>query len=62
MRIINPQVIHGTEDPVLRYANALALMNQLPSATLLTLEGNGQELHPADGPVMIDTIVRHTTG
>ena len=32
-------VIHGTEDTVLPYEHGLALVNEIPNATLLTLEG-----------------------
>lgn len=53
-------VIHGTEDPVLPYAHALALEAGLPDVRLLTLEGTGHELHPADWPVIVDAIERHT--
>ncbi len=55
-------IIHGTEDPVLRYANALSLLRHLPSADLLTLHGSGHELHPEDWDVMIEAVVRHTLG
>jgi pimeloyl-ACP methyl ester carboxylesterase len=55
-------IIHGTEDPVLRYANALALLRHLPTADLLTLHGSGHELHPEDWEVMIEAVVRHTLG
>ncbi len=53
-------VIHGTEDPVLSYAHALALERDLPDATSLTLTGSGHELHPADWPVIIEAIAAHT--
>lgn len=49
-------IIHGTEDPVLPYAHALALERDLPNATLLTLPGSGHELHPADWAVVVDAI------
>jgi pimeloyl-ACP methyl ester carboxylesterase len=53
-------IIHGTEDPVLPYAHALALERDLPDATLLTLTGSGHDLHPADWPVIVDAIAAHT--
>jgi len=53
-------IIHGTEDRVLPYAHALALHTALPGSQLLTLEGTGHELHPADWPVILDAIERHT--
>lgn len=53
-------VIHGTEDPVLPYAHALALERDLPRATLLTLAGAGHELHPDDWPAVVDALSAHT--
>ncbi len=53
-------IIHGTEDPVLPYAHALALDADLPRSTLLTLEGTGHELHRADWPTILDAIEKHT--
>src|ERR671918_1484535 len=53
-------VVHGTEDPVLPYAHALALEAALPNASLLTLEGTGHELHRADWPAILDAVERHT--
>lgn len=53
-------IIHGTEDPVLPYAHALALEAALQRSTLLTLEGTGHELHRNDWPVILDAIASHT--
>jgi pimeloyl-ACP methyl ester carboxylesterase len=53
-------VIHGTDDPVLRYAHGVALAKALPQARLLTLEGGGHELHRNDWETIIDGIVRDT--
>ncbi|HEX5734474.1 MAG TPA: alpha/beta fold hydrolase [Blastocatellia bacterium] len=53
-------VIHGTEDPVLPYAHALALTEALPDAKLLTLKGTGHELHRNDWGTIIDAVERHT--
>jgi pimeloyl-ACP methyl ester carboxylesterase len=53
-------IIHGTEDPVLPYAHALALEAALQRSTLLTLEGTGHELHRNDWPLIIDAIASHT--
>ena len=53
-------VIHGTEDPVLPYAHALALKVALPDVRLVTLEGSGHELHEADWGVILDAIEEHT--
>jgi pimeloyl-ACP methyl ester carboxylesterase len=53
-------IVHGTEDPVLPYAHALALDAALPRSTLVTLEGTGHELHRADWPVIIASVIHHT--
>jgi pimeloyl-ACP methyl ester carboxylesterase len=54
-------IIHGTDDPVLRYAHGVALAKSLPQATLLTLKGAGHELHRNDWETIITSVVRHTT-
>ena len=54
-------VIHGTEDNVLPYAHGLALHEALHGSQLITLQGTGHELHPADWPVIIDAIEQHTS-
>jgi pimeloyl-ACP methyl ester carboxylesterase len=51
-------VIHGTDDRVLRFAHALALVRAIPGAELLALEGAGHELHPLDWDTIIDGITR----
>lgn len=53
-------VIHGTEDPVLPYPHANALVESIPGARLLTLEGVGHEIHRATWDTVIDAIVTHT--
>ena len=53
-------IVHGTEDPVLPYAHALALEAALPQSTLVTLEGTGHELHRADWPAIHDAVEAHT--
>lgn len=53
-------IIHGTEDPVLPYAHALALKAAIRGSKLLTLNGTGHELHRNDWPVIIEAIERHT--
>jgi pimeloyl-ACP methyl ester carboxylesterase len=52
-------IVHGTEDPVLPYAHALALEQALPRATLVTLERSGHELHQAYWPAILDAIEQH---
>jgi pimeloyl-ACP methyl ester carboxylesterase len=61
--IVQPAlIVHGTHDPVLPFANAEALLRDLPHAELLSLPGTGHELHPHDWPVILDALRRHTEG
>ncbi|KEK23429.1 alpha/beta fold hydrolase [Bacillus gaemokensis] len=53
-------VIHGTEDTALPYEHGLALANEIPNASLLTLEGTGHEIHFDDWDNIINAIVKHT--
>ncbi|WP_414583159.1 alpha/beta fold hydrolase [Scytonema sp. PCC 10023] len=53
-------VIHGTEDPVSPYQHGIALANEIPKATLLTLTGAGHEIHFAEWDTIIDAIIKHT--
>jgi pimeloyl-ACP methyl ester carboxylesterase len=53
-------VIHGTDDPVLPYPHGLALARTIPGAKLLTLNGTGHELHPADWNTITDAILEQT--
>lgn len=50
-------VIHGTDDRVLPFAHALALVREIPGAALQTLEGAGHELHRIDWDTIIDGIL-----
>jgi pimeloyl-ACP methyl ester carboxylesterase len=54
-------VIHGTEDPVLPFEHGLALVNTIPHAALLSLEGTGHEIPFAEWDVIIAAIVKHTS-
>lgn len=54
-------VIHGTEDTVLPYEHGLALANEIPNASLLTLEGTGHEIHFDDWDHIINAISNHTS-
>ncbi|PFU21505.1 alpha/beta fold hydrolase [Bacillus cereus] len=54
-------VIHGTEDTVLPYKHALALVNEIPHALLLTLEGSGHEIHCDEWVHIINAISNHTS-
>jgi SAM-dependent methyltransferase len=55
-------VIHGTEDPLLPYAHALALSHEITDAELLALEHTGHELPRAVWDTVIPAILRHTSG
>ena len=54
-------VIHGTEDPMYPYPNAVALAKEIPGAQLLALERMGHEVPPrALWDVVVGAILRHT--
>ena len=53
-------VIHGSEDPVLPHPHGVALADEIPGATLLTMEGMGHELPRGAWPEIIPAIVAHT--
>jgi pimeloyl-ACP methyl ester carboxylesterase len=55
-------VVHGTEDPVLPYGNAVALSKDIPGAQLLTLEHTGHELPRRVWDVVVPAILEHTSG
>jgi pimeloyl-ACP methyl ester carboxylesterase len=55
-------VIHGTEDPMFPYGNAIALAKEIPDASLLPLERVGHETPPrALWDVVVPAILRHTS-
>jgi len=55
-------VVHGTEDPMFPYGNALALEKEVPGARLLALERVGHETPPrAVWDIVVPAILRHTT-
>ena len=55
-------VIHGTEDPLFPYDNALALQKEIPGAQLLPLERVGHETPPRDlWYVVVPAILEHTS-
>jgi pimeloyl-ACP methyl ester carboxylesterase len=54
-------VIHGTEDVVVPYGNALVLEREIPNAKLLTLEGSGHVLLPPDWDLVIPALLAHTS-
>jgi pimeloyl-ACP methyl ester carboxylesterase len=54
-------VIHGTDDPMFPYGNAVVLANEIPGARLLALERVGHEVPPRDlWDVVVPAILRHT--
>jgi pimeloyl-ACP methyl ester carboxylesterase len=54
-------VIHGTEDPMYPYGNAVVLAKEIPGAQLLALERVGHEVPPrAVWDVVVPAILRHT--
>jgi len=54
-------VIHGTEDTVLPYEHGLALANEIPNSSLLSLEGSGHEIHFDDWDRIITAITNHSS-
>jgi pimeloyl-ACP methyl ester carboxylesterase len=54
-------VIHGTEDPMYPYGNAVALAKEIPGARLLALERVGHEVPPRTvWDVVVPAILQHT--
>ena len=53
-------VVHGTDDPVVPYGNALALVREIRSARLLTLEGAGHDLPRPVWDIVVPAILDHT--
>jgi pimeloyl-ACP methyl ester carboxylesterase len=55
-------VIHGTADPMFPLAHGQALAEEIPGARLLTLEGAGHGVDPADWEPIAHAILAHTSG
>ena len=53
-------VIHGTGDTILPLEHGVALANEVPNASLLTVEGMGHEVHLDDWDMLIKAISNHT--
>ena len=53
-------VIHGTADPMFPLAHGEALVNEIPGATLLRLEGAGHGIDRADWNTIVGAILDHT--
>jgi pimeloyl-ACP methyl ester carboxylesterase len=54
-------VIHGTADPMFPLEHGEALVEQIPDARLLRLEGAGHGVDRADWETIVDAILEHTT-
>ena len=54
-------VIHGTSDPMFPLRHGEALAEEIPGARLLTLQGAGHGVDPADTETIRDAILEHTT-
>jgi pimeloyl-ACP methyl ester carboxylesterase len=54
-------VIHGTADPMFRLEHGQALAREIPGASLLTIDGGGHLIHPADWNTLVRAILEHTT-
>ena len=53
-------VIHGTADPMFPLGHGRALAQEIPGATLVTLEGSGHGVDQADWETIVPAIVEHT--
>jgi len=53
-------VIHGTADPMFPLAHGQALAEEIPGARLLTLEGAGHGVEPADWKPIARAVLEHT--
>jgi pimeloyl-ACP methyl ester carboxylesterase len=53
-------VIHGTADPMFPLEHGQALVDEIPGARLLTLEGAGHGVDRADWETIVRAIVEHT--
>ncbi|GAB3975399.1 alpha/beta hydrolase [Spirosoma terrae] len=52
-------IIHGTDDLIWPVKHANVLLKTINNSTLITLDGTGHELHPADWETIIEAIVNH---
>jgi pimeloyl-ACP methyl ester carboxylesterase len=55
-------VIHGTADPMFPLAHGEALAEEIPGASLLTLDGAGHGIEPVDWEPIVRAILAHTAG
>jgi pimeloyl-ACP methyl ester carboxylesterase len=54
-------VIHGSADPLFPFEHGQALAEEIPGARLLTLDGAGHGVDPADWELIVPAILEHTT-
>lgn len=52
-------IIHGTEDKVLPFENALEMQKSIPQTTLLEIKGAGHEIHSLDWDLILGAIAEH---
>jgi pimeloyl-ACP methyl ester carboxylesterase len=53
-------VIHGSDDPMFPLGHGQALADEIPSASLLVLDGAGHGVEQADWQTIVRAIVHHT--
>ena len=53
-------VIHGTADPMFPVGHGEALADEIPDASLVTLEGAGHGIDRADWDAVARAILEHT--
>jgi pimeloyl-ACP methyl ester carboxylesterase len=53
-------VIHGTADPMFPLRHGEVVAEEIPGATLLTLEGAGHGVEEADWETIVAAILEHT--
>jgi pimeloyl-ACP methyl ester carboxylesterase len=58
--VVPTLVIHGTADPLFPLEHGRALAEELPTATLLSLEGAGHGIDRADWVTIVRAIIEHT--
>ena len=54
-------VIHGTADPILPFDHGEALVDSIPGATMLALDGVGHELPEAEWDRVVAALIEHTS-
>jgi len=53
-------VIHGTADPMFPLEHGMALADEIPNASLLTLEGAGHGVYRADWETIVHAVFEHS--